>query len=316
MHVVGGGDESIVEFTTKEQIMKKSLKVALAAVCLIAACAFFMGCSSPSGGGYTPKYAVGDIVLNDGTKVAYSVAKDYADGSQELTDLQAKAIAVIFRADTENKASLGVGIKQKSDGLEWCIKDAAGFLTNFTETVCAPDDPGAEVGSYTFKNSPNTDGSKNLGKIVRALMKTDKNDTNLLADKNLKVTLLEKVYGMLENPYYQEFKTKYPAFEFAYYYGKNDFHNITLGSDFENGWYLPSLSELNDIFQANKKDNVIKNALGVAGGNQFNSSKYWSSSQYAIEDNCAYYFDFVDGDWDCTYKYSNSCLVCAVRAFN
>ena len=135
--------------------MKKSLKVALAAVCLIAACAFFMGCSSPSGGGYTPKYAVGDIVLNDGTKVAYSVAKDYADGSQELTDLQAKAIAVIFRADTENKPSLGVGIKQKSDGLEWCIKDAAGYDFKFTDTFCEPDE-GTEAPNLTFKNSPNT----------------------------------------------------------------------------------------------------------------------------------------------------------------
>lgn len=31
---------------------------------------------------------------------------------------------------------------------------------------------------------------------------------------------------------------KYPAFEFAYYYGPNYGHNIPSGSVYQNGWYL------------------------------------------------------------------------------
>lgn len=297
--------------------MKKSLKVALAAVCFIAAGAFFMGCSSSADGGFTPKYAVGDIVLNDGTKLAYSVAKDYADDSQELKDLKKNAVAVIFRADTESAPALGVGIKHETNGLAWCIKDAAGYETKFTDTVSRPD-KGTEIGSFTFKNCPNTDGSKNLAKIVRALMKADKNDTNLLADKNLNVTLLEKAYGMLPNKYYQDFKTNYPAFEFAYYYGKNEGHN-TIGSDFENDWYLPSISELNDIYQANKTGNgVIDEALEKTGGNKF-VDYYWSSSQSSFGSmNCYalgfYFFNGSPIDW---YKDDNeNFYTCAVRAFN
>ncbi|WP_407399497.1 DUF1566 domain-containing protein, partial [Treponema sp.] len=114
---------------------------------------------------------------------------------------------------------------------------------------------------------------------------------------------------------YSTLKTNYPAFEFAYYYGKNG-HNITSGSTFENGWYLPSESELNDIYQANKTDNVIEKALGVTGGNKFNGSNYWSSSQYASFDSYAYALNFYDGGWYFDYKYGTYDYVCAVRAFN
>lgn len=313
MHVVGGGDESIVEFTTKEQKVKKSLKAALAAVCLIAAGAFFMGCSSPSGGGsYTPKYAVGDIVLNDGTKVAYSVAKDYT--GDELTTFQGKAVAVIFRADTESAPALGVGIKHHRSGLKWCIKDAAGYGTKFTETVCEPDE-GTSAGSLTFKNSPNTDGSKNLAKMIAELTKTnpDNNDTGVTCNA-------DGTINFSASPKQTTLKTNYPAFEFAYYYGKNG-HNITSGSTFENGWYLPSESELNDIYQANKTDNVIENALGVTGGDKFEYLFYWSSSQDVFSNGTAYDFSFSSGacdnyNKDYGFKYSKNYSVCAIRAFN
>ena len=287
--------------------MKKTLFTVLAASVLALA---LTGCSSATGGSgssFTPKYVVGDIVLNDGTKVAYSVAKDYADDSQELTDLQAKAIAVIFRAATESKPALGVGIKHNRSGLAWC-KDSNvnGYNVNFTDTVVTPE---GEAGSLTFTGK--TDGSDNFMIMARTLDNQDKNDTGLKSSNNYALPAKDES----TSSDYSTLKTNYPAFEFAYYYGKNEGHNITSGSDFENGWYLPSESELNDIYQANKTDNVIENALGLTGGNKFEGSKYWSSSQYDFLVDYAYFLNFSNGDWYYHYKYNDD-YVCAVRAFN
>lgn len=309
MGCMWGGYECIVELFTKEQIMKKSLKAALAAVCLIAAGAFFMGCSSPSGGsGFTPKYAVGDIVMNDGTKVAYSVAKDYS--GDDLTNLQSKAVAVIFRADTESKPALGVGIKHERNGLAWC-KDSNvnGYNVNFTDTVVTPE---GEAGSLTFTGK--TDGSDNFMIMAKTLENTQgiTNDTGLYKDGDNYVLPVKNETAGSD---YLTLKTNYPAFEFAYYYGKNG-HNITSGSTFENGWYLPSLSELNDIYQANKTDNVIENALYITDGNKFDDSNYWSSSQYASGNYIACNFNFNNGGWSSEYRKKGNFFVCAVRAFN
>ena len=120
------------------------------------------------------------------------------------------------------------------------------------------------------------------------------------------------MFAMFTNQ--NKFKTNYPAFEFAYYYGKNG-HNITSGSTFKNGWYLPSESELNDIYQANKTDNVIENALEVTGGDKFNGTWYWSSSQYASNAYLACTLGFNSGAWGSSNKTKSSC-VCAIRAFN
>ena len=325
--------------------VKKSFVRALSTVCLFAAGAFFMGCANPSGGndgsgngssnsgfgtgsgsgtgGKTPPVtyigrktpgtvlAVGDIVFNDGSATSYSVIDARTD--KKCTDAEkAAAIAVIFRVGdgTEGNKTLGVGIKHERNGLAWC-KDSSikGYSTNFTETVCDPD-VGTEAPSLTFKNSPNTDGSKNLGKMV--LQMGDDDDTKLTVLKSGKLLLIDKK----ASTYYTNFKKNYPAFEFAYYYGLNYGHNITSGSDFENGWYLPSLSELNDIYQANKTGKVIENALGATGGNKFEGSSYWSSSQYASNVNYAYELCFYDGNRYNNVKVNNTISVCAVRAFN
>lgn len=288
--------------------MKKTLFTVLAASVLALA---LTGCSSATGGGgssSTPKYAVGDIVLNDGTKVAYSVAKEYS--GDDLTNLQSKAVAVIFRADTESKPALGVGIKHKKSGLEWCKdSDVNGYNVKFTDTVVTPE---GEAGSLTFTGK--TDGSDNFMIMARTLENTQgiTNDTGLYIDGDNYV-IPEKDYG--KGIPYTVLKGNYSAFEFAYYYGKNEGHNITSGSTFENGWYLPSESELNDIYQANKTDNVIENALGVTGGNKFDGSYYWSSSQYASSDGYACVLNFLNGGWNYFYKLNGS-YVCAVRAFN
>lgn len=284
--------------------MKKTLFTVLAASVLALA---LTGCSSATGSdgsSFTPKYAVGDIVMNDGTKVAYSVAKDYS--GDDLTNLQSKAVAVIFRADTESKPALGVGIKKSA--LLWC-KDSNvnGYNVNFTDIVVNPI---RVVGSpLTFTGK--TDGSDNFMIMARTLDNQGKNDTGLKSSNNYVLPAKDESTGSD----YSTLKTNYPAFEFAYYYGKNG-HNITSGSTFENGWYLPSESELNDIYQANKTDNIIENALGVTGGDMFDGSCYWSSSQYASFDIDAYLLNFGDGEYYYDYKDGNVHFVCAVRTFN
>lgn len=234
---MGGGDESIVELFTKEQIMKKSLKAALAAVCFIAAGAFFMGCSSSAGGDFTPKYAVGDIVLNDGTKVAYSVAKDYA--GDDLTNLKKNAIAVIFRADTASKKALGVGLKHNTSGRVWCNRSAKAYDKNIKTIQCPPS---GEAGDLTFTGD--TDGSDNLNQIASFLTKAGlENDTSDASE--------------------------YPAFYFAKKY-KLTATNLTAA--YEKGWYLPTVAELFDIWEVKATVNA---ASRLCEGSEFDSSCYW-----------------------------------------
>ncbi|MDY5884817.1 MAG: hypothetical protein SPJ44_00690 [Treponema sp.] len=89
----------------------------------------FVGCANPAGGSYSAKYAVGDIILNDGSKVNYETAKNYT--GSDLDELKSKAIAVIFRADTASKKALGVGLKHNRSGLAWCTSDANAYKLNF-----------------------------------------------------------------------------------------------------------------------------------------------------------------------------------------
>lgn len=299
--------------------MKKTLFTVLAASVLALA---LTGCSSATGGGNTPPVsyigtktpgttlAVGDIVFNDGSATSYSEIA--ARTTAECTDAEkAAAIAVIFRVGdgAEGNKTLGVGIKLNKRFLAWC-KDSNvnGYNVNFADTVVTPE---GEAGSLTFTGK--TDGSDNFMIMARTLDNQGKNDTGLKSSNNYTLPAKDESTGSD----YSTLKTNYPAFEFAYYYGKNG-HNITSGSTFENGWYLPSESELNDIYQANKTDNIVENALGVTtGGDNFEGFFYLSSSQFASY-NCvaAYNFSLILGVCCTSPKDFENFYVCAVRAFN
>ena len=264
--------------------MKKlNLVKAFAVMAIMTAGAFFAGCANPAGAGgnsYSAKYAVGDIILNDGSKVNYETAKNYT--GSDLDGLKSKAIAVIFRADTASKKALGVGLKHNRSGLAWCTDDANAYNKNI-ETVQCP--ASGDTGNLTFTGD--TDGSDNLEQIASFLTTAGlENDTTDAS--------------------------KYPAFYFAKNY-KNTATN--LGAAYGNGWYLPTVAELFDIWKVKA---TVDGASGLCGGSQFGTSWYWSSSQSAFTDMYAFLLGFSDGAWGGYTKdvYLHDNYVCAVRAFN
>ena len=265
--------------------MKKSnLVKAFAVMAIMTAGAFFAGCANPAGAGgnsYSAKYAVGDIILNDGSKVNYETAKNYT--GSDLDGLKSKAIAVIFRADTASKKALGVGLKHSISALAWCTIDANAFNKNI-ETIQCP--PSGDAGNLTF--TVDTDGSDNLEQIALFLTSA----------------------GLVDDTTGTDADTRYPAFYFAKNYKTTA---TNLEAAYENGWYLPTVAELFDIWKVKA---TVDAASSLCGGSQFGDSYYWSSSQYASYDIYACILLFFDGAWSANDKYDSLYSVCAVRAFN
>ncbi|MDY5886033.1 MAG: hypothetical protein SPJ44_06980 [Treponema sp.] len=269
--------------------MKKSnLVKAFAVMAIMTAGAFFAGCANPAGGNNAGGSTGGSEIL--GTK-APDVAKAvgdivFNDGSAtpytaELTlsdEQKAAAIAVIFKV--EGGKTLGVGLKHNMSTLAWCTDDANAYNKNIKTIQCPAS---GDAGNLTFTGD--TDGSDNLEQIASFLTTAGlENDTTDAS--------------------------KYPAFYFAKNYKTTA---TNLGSAYENGWYLPTVAELFDIW---KVKSTVDAASSLCGGSQFGTSWYWSSSQYASYDNSAYILNFGDEAWRDFNKDGWSGYVCAVRAFN
>ena len=256
-----------------------------------------VGCANPAGGNNAGGNNAGESTggSTGGSEILGTKAPDVAkavgdivfnDGSAtpytaELTlsdEQKAAAIAVIFKVD--GGKTLGVGLKHNRSGLAWCTKDANAYNTNIKTIQCPAS---GDAGNLTFTGD--TDGSDNLEQIASFLTTAGlENDTTDAS--------------------------KYPAFYFAKNY-KNTATN--LGAAYENGWYLPTVAELFDIWKVKA---TVDAASSLCGGSQFGNSYYRSSSQSASDDNYAYVLDFDGGGWyinDKGYGYAD---VCAVRAFN
>ncbi len=109
----------------------------------------------------------------------------------------------------------------------------------------------------------------------------------------------------------QNAATKYPAFNFANTYGATA--GLT-GTDYADGWYVPTIAELYDIYTNGL---MVKESLFVVGGAEtiIGMSNYWSSSQYASDNYYAYLLSFYDGT---VYKYYKdyNCYVLVLQSFN
>ena len=242
--------------------------------------------------------AVGDIVFNDGSATSYTQLAS-------LTDAQkAAAIAIIFYkgtglnngSDNTTSRTLGVGLKHNKSGLAWCKNSANAFSKNITTIQCTA---GGSVGALTFTDPATNDrnGSDNLEQISS--------------------------FSGVSDATGEGAANKYPAFYFAKNYkeqkiGSESSSRIPAGSEFENGWYLPSFAELFQIYANGKGTNNVFDidaASEALGGNSFGTSNYWSSSQYTSLVDNAIKLSFSDGSWVFNNKDKENYGACAIREF-
>lgn len=107
----------------------------------------------------------------------------------------------------------------------------------------------------------------------------------------------------------------YPAFHFVNTYA--DTYHIT--DVYASGWYMPSVSELNNIYENREKVNTsLKKICELDSGAAMNGldiNWYWSSSQADSEDDYAWFIHYLNGyAGECPKNFTNV-HVLAVRAF-
>ena len=189
-----------------------------------------------------------------------------------------KAIAVVVGTKYAGGQVLGVGLQQSSS-LMWAPSGTTGYKTKFENIICTPSETGSGAAS-TATFAGDIDGSDNWAYICSI----DPEGTKDAA-------------------------TNYPAFYYANNYG------VTQGitGNYKDGWYIPSLKELCDIY---KVKDTVKDVITAVGGNLGMSSYYWSSSQLASFDYTAYEVGFSDGYVSTYYTKNFNDNVLVLQAFN
>ena len=235
----------------------------------------------------TDPKAVNDIVFSDGS------ATPYTSGLTLTAAQKNAAVAMIFYKGTEcsndgSTRTLGVGLKRSSSGMQWCLNTANGYAADITTIQCTPSE---SAGAYTFTGDK--DGSDNLSQIAAFL--AGNNDTGTAGN--------------------------YPAFEYAKNYGST---NGCTGA-YANGWYLPSIAELYQIYNLRTNIDAAVTLCGLSGTFSLpvttptTTGYFWSSSQYDSNADTVCILDVNDGDYDgrlCdTLSKDGNGSVCAVRAF-
>ena len=237
--------------------------------------------------------AVGDIVFNDGSAIAYS-------SNLTLTEEQkAAAVAVIFNVGTDcsndsNKRVLGLGLKNSngdSTTYAWAKEGSTGYTTIFRNTHIgsvndAPTDGTAYhqcyYNGYTRYLTDDFDGHDNWSEVCNL-------DSNAAASAE-------------EN---------YPAFNYINKYAVK----AGLTGTYATGWYLPTAVELHCIYQELTLLNTILESLDNADAlAKAENNEYWSSSQMGAQNTQVWVVNFNNGGVHTIYK-SESKYVCAIREF-
>ena len=187
-------------------------------------------------------------------------------------------IAVVVGSAKNGGQALAVGLQKSSSPLQWASSGTTGYETIFENIICTPSKTGRGAAS-TATFTGDIDGSDNWAYICSI----DPEGTKDAA-------------------------TNYPAFDYANNYG------VTQGitGNYKDGWYIPSLKELCDIY---KVKDTVKDVITVVGGNLSMSSWYWSSSQNASGSSFAYLVDFSDGDVSNYSKLTNNSVL-VLQVFN
>ena len=246
-------------------------------------------------GKYGKPYKVGDIIFKDGSAEEYSSELSLSDAQKST------AIALIFYTgktlnsgnDVNTTRTLGVGLihsGKDDDGLEWCTKftNKADASELEIETIVCE----AQKGVFGFTYNGDKNGSDNLEQIEEFEGVSDTSDSS-----------------------------KYPAFYFAKNYKDKKIAGETesrlTGTEFENGWYLPSLAELCEIcWCMDKKIFDIDAASTLCGGDKFKPDSYWSSSQRKGKSEVACGINFETMYVIGVSKENDGKLACAIREFN
>ena len=221
-------------------------------------------------------FTVGDILFTDGTIIKADKIKNGVPD-----ELLSKAFSVIGAVSYNGAIGLGIGLQTKT--CAWASWNTIGYNTKFIEIITKVfgEQRDEETNKYYgYKFSGDIDGSDNWDYICSV----DPEGT-------------------------QDASTNYPMFNFANNYGTTA--GLT-GSDYENGWYVPSAKELFDIYE-NKT--VIQSSLNIVQGFSFKDVSYWCSSQYASYNDIAHLVDFNDGNVSSVSKDCNN-NVFVLQAFN
>ena len=218
--------------------------------------------------------AVGDIVFNNGRAVAYSESLIMDE------DAKSKAIAVIFYKGSEcnniGSATRILGIGLKNTKCSWCLDSAKAFNINIQSIQCE-----VTGSKHPYSYSGNKDGSDHWEKIE---------NTNGVDD-----TATE---------------ANYPAFYFAKNYSSIA---TNLGDTYKDGWYLPTIAELNQMY--NNYTNYSKAALLCGGGTPYKPS-YLSSTQRQADAKDVWYMSLANGIPTNINKDKSINDVCCIRQFN
>ena len=248
---------------------------------------------------------VGDIVFNDGSATPYVYNLALSD------DQKSKAIALIFykgtglnsddsegNADTTTSRTLGVGLKH-TIGIAWCTTSANAYKKNLAIIQCPSSGSGDALIFTGDKN-----GSDNLEQIAGFLSAEGSGTTDDTATKD-----------------------NYPAFYFGKNYkeqkiGTETESRIISGSEFETGWYLPSIAELFQIYANGKGTNrvfYIDAASELLGGDKFESEYFYSSSPMESDSDheIVWEVQFSGGPLigNYTSQYFSTNHICAIREF-
>ena len=192
----------------------------------------------------TAPSALYDIVFADGSATAYSA-------DLELTDKQkALAVGVVYNIDDSNGIPRGIlGKIHTTDRLRWTTEGTAYKSDYDAGLQVTPSNTGYDVVSIaTFEGD--SDGSDNWSLICASYS------------------------GMSED----EILALHPVFEYVNNYAAA---NGLAGTEFENGWYLPSLPELHAFL---KDVDTINPIINLINGTNFAQQEYWSSSLQAQSD--------------------------------
>jgi hypothetical protein len=211
---------------------------------------------------------IGDIVLEDGTAVAY-------ENRSKLSETQRwHSIAVIFydgKASTDlGNCVLGVGL---AEGIgNWCYQTETASYIKIPEITANPIRWGEPVTHAEFGKEVPVFG---YPKREREVTFTGETDGQIRGTNNL-----SKVRNYLGNDFHLE---KMKAFKYCEEYKDQDGSRLKWIEDkqYQTGWYLPTIAELTYLLEkVGWVNGCISDVYGKTIISAFGSEDYyWSSSQ-------------------------------------